>query len=52
MIELDINNLKHIVQALRSLLPAGCDRVLIHGQEAPVVGRICIDQTIVDVDRY
>lgn len=27
----------------------GRGRVLIHGQEAPIVGRVCMDQTMVDV---
>jgi alanine racemase len=30
-------------------LSGGKGRVLIHGQSAPVVGRICMDQTIVDI---
>lgn len=30
-------------------LSEGRGRVLIHGQSAPVIGRICMDQTIVDV---
>lgn len=30
-------------------LSEGRRRVLIHGQSAPVIGRICMDQTIVDV---
>ena len=30
-------------------LSCGKGRVLIHGQSAPVIGRICMDQTIVDV---
>ena len=30
-------------------LSGGRGRVLIHGQSAPVVGRICMDQTIVDI---
>ena len=30
-------------------LSCGLGRVLIHGQEAPIVGRICMDQTMVDV---
>jgi serine/alanine racemase len=30
-------------------LSCGRGRVLIHGQEAPIVGRICMDQTMVDV---
>lgn len=30
-------------------LSNGRGRVLIHGQNAPVIGRICMDQTIVDV---
>lgn len=31
-------------------LSCGAGRVLIHGQSAPVVGNICMDQTIVDID--
>lgn len=30
-------------------LSCGCGEVLIHGQTAPIVGRICMDQTMVDV---
>ena len=30
-------------------LSGGRGRVLLHGQSAPVVGRICMDQTIVDI---
>lgn len=30
-------------------LSNGRGRALIHGQNAPVIGRICMDQTIVDV---
>lgn len=30
-------------------LSCGRGKVLIHGQEAPVVGRVCMDQTMVDV---
>lgn len=30
-------------------LSGGVGSVLIHGQKAPVIGRICMDQTIVDV---
>ena len=30
-------------------LSCGSGRVLIHGQEAPIVGRVCMDQTMVDV---
>lgn len=30
-------------------LSDGAGRVLIHGQNAPVIGRICMDQTIVDI---
>lgn len=30
-------------------LSDGAGRVLIHGQSAPVIGRICMDQTIVDI---
>ena len=30
-------------------LSCGRGRVLIHGQEAPIVGRICMDQTMVNV---
>lgn len=30
-------------------LSGGRGRVLIHGQSAPVLGRICMDQTIVDI---
>lgn len=31
-------------------LSCGVGRVLIHGKSAPVVGRICMDQTIVDIN--
>ena len=30
-------------------LSCGRGRVLIHGQEAPIAGRVCMDQTMVDV---
>ena len=30
-------------------LSCGGGRVLIHGKSAPIIGRICMDQTIVDV---
>lgn len=30
-------------------LSCGCGRVLIHGKSAPIAGRICMDQTIVDI---
>jgi len=30
-------------------LSCGRGKVLIHGQEAPIVGRVCMDQTMVDV---
>lgn len=30
-------------------LSGGKGRVLIHGQSAPILGRICMDQTIVDI---
>ncbi len=30
-------------------LSSGCGRVLIHGKSAPIAGRICMDQTIVDI---
>ncbi|MCM1558733.1 MAG: serine racemase VanT catalytic subunit [Butyrivibrio sp.] len=32
-------------------LSQGKGRVLIHGHSAPVIGRICMDQTLVDVSR-
>ncbi|HBM74581.1 MAG TPA: serine racemase VanT catalytic subunit, partial [Clostridiaceae bacterium] len=30
-------------------LSCGVGKVLIHGHEAPIIGRICMDQTLVDV---
>ncbi len=30
---------------------SNCGRVLVRGQRAPVVGRICMDQTMIDVSR-
>jgi serine/alanine racemase len=36
-------------EGLPRALSCGRGKVLIHGQEAPIVGRICMDQTMVDV---